>query len=91
MSIEKIKKTTIVEQVMEQIKALIASGAYKSGDKIPTELELAESFGVGRSTIREAIKIFNHLILKLQKLLLIIQQTMSFLLKQKHLLLTLIQ
>ena len=61
MSIEKIKKTTIVEQVMEQLKALIASGAYKSGDKIPTELELAESFGVGRSTIREAIKIFNYM------------------------------
>ncbi len=31
------------------------------GDKIPTERELAESFGVGRSSIREAIKIFNYL------------------------------
>lgn len=61
MSIKKIKKTTIVEQVMEQIKTLISSGAYKPGDKIPTELELAESFGVGRSSIREAIKIFNYL------------------------------
>lgn len=61
MSIKKIKKTTVVEQVMEQIKALISSGAYKPGDKIPTELELAESFGVGRSSIREAIKIFNYL------------------------------
>ncbi len=61
MSIKKIKKTTVVEQVMEQIKALISSGAYKPGDKIPTELELAESFGVGRSSIREAIKIFNYM------------------------------
>lgn len=61
MSIKKIKKTTVVEQVMEQIKNLIASGAYKPGDKIPTELELSESFGVGRSSIREAIKIFNYL------------------------------
>lgn len=61
MSIKKIKKTTVVEQVMDQIKALIATGAYKPGDKIPTELELAESFGVGRSSIREAIKIFNYL------------------------------
>jgi len=61
MSIIKIKKTTVVEQVMEQIKALIASGAYKPGDKIPTELELSESFGVGRSSIREAIKIFNYM------------------------------
>ncbi len=61
MSIKKIKKTTVVEQVMEHIKALISSGEYKPGDKIPTELELAESFGVGRSTIREAIKIFNYM------------------------------
>jgi len=61
MPIKKIKKTTVVEQVMEQIKALISSGAYKPGDKIPTELELAESFGVGRSSIREAIKIFNYM------------------------------
>ncbi len=61
MPIKKIKKTTVVEQVMEQIKSLISSGAYKPGDKIPTELELSESFGVGRSSIREAIKIFNYL------------------------------
>ena len=61
MSIKKIKKTTVVEQVMEQIKTLISSGAYKPGDKIPTELELSESFGVGRSSIREAIKIFNYM------------------------------
>ena len=46
---------------MAQIKGLIASGEYKPGDKIPTELELAEIFGVGRSSIREAIKIFNYL------------------------------
>jgi GntR family transcriptional regulator, transcriptional repressor for pyruvate dehydrogenase complex len=61
MPIKKIKKTTVVEQVMQQIKTLIASGAYKPGDKIPTELELSESFGVGRSSIREAIKIFNYM------------------------------
>ena len=61
MSIKKIKQKTIVEQVMSNIKNLIASGAYKPGDKIPTEHALAELFGVGRSSIREAIKIFNYL------------------------------
>lgn len=61
MPIKKIKQKTIVEQVMSKIKDLIASGAYNPGDKIPTEHELAESFGVGRSSIREAIKIFNYL------------------------------
>jgi len=59
--IERIKQKTVVEQVMEHIKELIASGKYKPGDKLPTENELAERFGIGRSSIREAIKIFNYL------------------------------
>ena len=58
---EKIYQKTVVEQVMDRLKVLITSGTYKVGDKIPTEQELAERFGIGRSSIREAIKIFQHL------------------------------
>ena len=54
-------RQTVVGQVMEQIKELIASGKLQPGDKIPTEQELAAKFGVGRSTIREAIKVFTYL------------------------------
>lgn len=61
MITKKIKQKTIVEQVMEEIKNLIASGQYKVADKIPSEAELCEMFGVSRPTIREAIKIFNYL------------------------------
>lgn len=46
---------------MARIKELIASGDYKPGDRLPTEQELATMFGVGRSSIREAIKVFQHL------------------------------
>ena len=56
-----IKQKTVVAQVMEQIRELIASGEYNVGDKIPTESELAEMFGLGRSSIREALKVFNYL------------------------------
>jgi GntR family transcriptional regulator, transcriptional repressor for pyruvate dehydrogenase complex len=56
-----IRRQTVVGQVMEQIKELIATGRLKPGDKIPTEQELAASFGVGRSSIREAIKVFSYL------------------------------
>lgn len=56
-----IKQKTVVAQVMEQIRELIASGEYSVGDKIPTESELAEMFGLGRSSIREALKVFNYL------------------------------
>jgi len=61
MPINKIKQQTVVDQVMDQIKELISSGQYKPGDKIPTEAELAERFGIGRSSIRQAINIFNYL------------------------------
>jgi len=58
---QKIRQKTVVEQVMENIKSLLSNGKYQPGDRIPTEQELAERFGIGRSSIREAIKIFNYL------------------------------
>ncbi len=61
IEIEKIRKQTIVETVMDKIRELIASGKYKVNDRLPTENELAEMFGIGRSSIREAIKVFNYL------------------------------
>jgi GntR family transcriptional regulator, transcriptional repressor for pyruvate dehydrogenase complex len=61
MKVSKVRQKTIVEQVMDQIKGLIASGQLKPHDKIPTETELARMFGIGRSSVREAIKIFQHL------------------------------
>ncbi|HUX50981.1 MAG TPA: FCD domain-containing protein [Spirochaetia bacterium] len=58
---EKIQQKTVVAQVMMRIKELIASGRFKVNDKIPTESELSEMFGVGRSSVREAVKIFQYL------------------------------
>ncbi|UCF97779.1 MAG: FadR family transcriptional regulator [Spirochaetaceae bacterium] len=61
LQLDKIKQKTVVEQVMDKIRELISSGQFQAGDKIPTESELAEMFGIGRSSIREAIKVFNYL------------------------------
>lgn len=58
---ELISQRTVVAQVMARLKELIASGEYRPGDRLPTEQELAQQFGVGRSSIREAIKVFQHL------------------------------
>jgi len=57
----RIQQKTVVTQVMNRIRELIFSGRYKVNDRIPTESELAEMFGVGRSSVREAVKIFQHL------------------------------
>ena len=59
--IKPVKQKTVVFQVMEQLKEMIVSGSLKPNEKVPNEYELAESFGVGRSTIREALKIFQYL------------------------------
>lgn len=61
LNLAKIKRHTVVSQVMEKIRELIASGQFKAGDRIPTEGELAARLGIGRSSIREAIKVFNYL------------------------------
>ena len=61
LNTNRIRQKTVVDQAMEQIRLLLTSGRYKPGDKIPTEQELAELFGIGRSSIREALKIFQHL------------------------------
>lgn len=58
---EKIKRTSVVTEAMLRLKELIISDEYQVGDRLPTELELAQKFGIGRSSIREAIKVFQYL------------------------------
>ena len=43
--------------VAEQLKQQITEGVYTIGDKLPTEPELMKTFKVGRSSIREAVKL----------------------------------
>ena len=50
------KKETLGSRVINQIRNDIAQGKFKLNEKIPAEPELMQLYGVGRSTIREAIK-----------------------------------
>jgi GntR family transcriptional repressor for pyruvate dehydrogenase complex len=45
------------EVVAERLIEMIHSGVFKPGDLLPSEDELCETFGVGRSSIREAKRI----------------------------------
>lgn len=54
MAYKTVKRNSTPELVMKQILGSIESGQFKPGDKLPTEQQLIEMFGVGRSTIREA-------------------------------------
>lgn len=54
-----IEKKTLAEAVAEKLSNQIATGHYAIGDQLPIEPALMKAFGVGRSSIREAIKILS--------------------------------
>jgi GntR family transcriptional regulator, transcriptional repressor for pyruvate dehydrogenase complex len=47
---------TLSDGVADQIQQLILRGDLKTGDRLPTELELADALGVSRSVIRDAMR-----------------------------------
>jgi GntR family transcriptional repressor for pyruvate dehydrogenase complex len=51
-----VRKIRIYEEVVGQLHQLIEAGKLKAGDRLPSERELAETFRVSRSSVREAIK-----------------------------------
>ena len=54
---KKIKSESVVNQIIDYITQEILDKNLKPGDRIPTEIELAEKLGVARNSIREAVKI----------------------------------
>ena len=53
---ETVRKVRRYEQVAEQIRRMISDGELKPGDLLPPERELVEKLGVGRSSIRDAVR-----------------------------------
>ena len=50
------KSEKAYEKVIEHIKSEIWQGTLKQGERLPPERELAESLGVSRNSVREAIR-----------------------------------
>ncbi|WP_349949811.1 FadR/GntR family transcriptional regulator, partial [Bacteroides cellulosilyticus] len=57
ISIMIIQKKSLADMIAETLKQQITEGTYRVGDKLPTEPELMKTFGVGRSSVREAVKL----------------------------------
>jgi GntR family transcriptional regulator, transcriptional repressor for pyruvate dehydrogenase complex len=51
-----IGKTSLSEEISRQIMDLVANGDLLPGQKLPSERELCVRFGVGRSSLREALR-----------------------------------
>lgn len=59
--LKKVSSESVVQQVINALTDAMINRELRPGDKIPTEAEMAENIGVGRNSIREAIKILVYL------------------------------
>jgi GntR family transcriptional regulator, transcriptional repressor for pyruvate dehydrogenase complex len=55
--LSKVSVGRISEVIVDQIRLLIRSGQLTAGDRLPSERELCERFGVSRVTVREALRV----------------------------------
>jgi len=52
----RVRKTTAVDSVLEQIKDYVRDNRSAAGSRLPSERELARTLGVSRPTLREALR-----------------------------------
>ncbi|MBG0814410.1 FadR/GntR family transcriptional regulator [Planomonospora sp. ID82291] len=60
MSLRTAHRASLVDQVIDQLKEQITSNSWQMNAKIPTETVLADQLGVGRNTVREAVRALTH-------------------------------
>jgi DNA-binding FadR family transcriptional regulator len=54
------QRKPLVDQVIASVRELISGEGLQVGDRLPSEPNLARRLGVGRSTLREAIRVLAH-------------------------------
>jgi len=57
MKFKEVKPISVTDRVIEQIRDLIINETLKPGEPLPSEEKLAAQMGVGRGTIREALRV----------------------------------
>ncbi|HZV27871.1 MAG TPA: FadR/GntR family transcriptional regulator [Acidothermaceae bacterium] len=53
-------RAPLVDQAIAHLRDQIATGKWGVGDRLPAEPVLAQHMGVGRSTVREAVRVLAH-------------------------------
>ena len=56
MYLRQAEKTTLYDDIVEQLRGLIINGNIKPGERLPSERTLCEELGVSRAILREALK-----------------------------------
>ncbi len=60
MALTTTRRSGLVEQVIEQMRQAIRAGDWAVNQRIPPEPELVAALGVGRNTVREAVRALSH-------------------------------
>ncbi|MFI9009562.1 FadR/GntR family transcriptional regulator [Actinosynnema sp. NPDC053489] len=60
MPLATTRRAGLVDQVIDQMRSAIAAGEWPVGRRIPPEPELVTALGVGRNTVREAVRALSH-------------------------------
>ncbi|HUQ58682.1 FadR/GntR family transcriptional regulator [Lentzea sp.] len=60
MPLATTRRAGLVDQVIDQMRGAITSGEWPVGQRIPPEPELVTALGVGRNTVREAVRALSH-------------------------------
>lgn len=60
MPLAATRRAGLVDQVIVQLRESVSSGEWPVGTRIPTEPALVAAFGVGRNTVREAVRALAH-------------------------------
>jgi GntR family transcriptional repressor for pyruvate dehydrogenase complex len=55
-SLKPVIRQTLGQQVATQLAAMVTSGKWRTGERLPPEMELCKTLHIGRSTLREALK-----------------------------------
>ena len=60
MPLATTRRAGLVEQVIDQLRRSVTGGEWPVGTRIPNEPSLSEALGVGRNTVREAVRALVH-------------------------------
>lgn len=55
-----VSRSGLVQQAISTLRTAVSRGTWGVGEQIPVEAELAEQLGVGRNTVREAVRALVH-------------------------------
>ena len=56
MAVGQLRRAVLAEQAVAELQKQLTAGEWPVGERLPPEQQLAEQLGVGRSTVREALR-----------------------------------